>query len=560
MDGFQLATLSSNTLYPVLRRKRRDLEELSQNWLEQDCFFASFCSDKGIRFYRGDEDLLWRKGWLRADKVEICQAHNHTQEFRKVQTDLRSIGQSRGKLTDSKFRKLYFHPFRLITAHLITDSLKTDYSPVSVFSRTIVNHFPQERKRKLDYASEPKFLDLIDIWNGIADLTILLEPLYWPGIVGSLGGSKSGRSWKDYFELRDKYRKEIISLVSKMDFAQLRKGHEILTKEAYFLDKNRELYLLLRCSNWSARKQIAGKIGGALWIRHVAEVFRRGVEDAFGEKLLEEDRLDQGYAHIRIRQYGTERPLDFPHYHRQDVTEQFGLSTAIKVRWYVEGATEVGFLRWVLGGDSYLERNPGEVSVRNHQVEILDMKGEWGSKKAVKFLSDLRADIEAERFSYLMIDDDNDDNTRMVKRAIQQGCVIGMPFQSKPDFELNFTSDELVDAAILFDSESEMPINSKNILNILRSRNYSSGKEFQKAYINCHGGKRKSLKSERWGRCLAEIFNLRNRESNPLNSIIASAFQARKDNYRWYSSTFYLDPDTMKTRERPKQNTGTPIT
>lgn len=115
------------------------------------------------------------------------------------------------------------------------------------------------------------------------------------------------------------------------------------------MDKNSELYVLLRVGKWDIRKELAGKIGGALWIRHLAEVIRLAFEEVHATKWPEEDqRFGHWLAGGRRRFFGSERPLDDATRSKPYIAHRFGLFTGSSVRWYVEGHTEYGAISELL--------------------------------------------------------------------------------------------------------------------------------------------------------------------------------------------------------------------
>ena len=122
-----LAVKSEFSKYLV--RWSRDLKVLRQNWLLSESAFLSFARDRGITasgIVRGEPSEFHERGWLSADA---------------------RIG-----------KDLEFHPFRV---HVLHQALAH-------------KHVDSIRLRE---------------WNGTADLSILLEPIYWPEIVGHLRGS-----------------------------------------------------------------------------------------------------------------------------------------------------------------------------------------------------------------------------------------------------------------------------------------------------------------------------------------------------------------------------------
>ncbi len=88
-------------------------------------------------------------------------------------------------------------------------------------------------------------------------------------------------SESEYKVLQDQYREKALGLVRSLDPAVWKKVHESLCWQASMMDKNSDLYLLLRLAKWGQREKLKGTIAGALSIRHLAEVIRRAFEEVF---------------------------------------------------------------------------------------------------------------------------------------------------------------------------------------------------------------------------------------------------------------------------------------
>ena len=231
----------------------QDLELLRQNWLLNESAFIKFARDRGLAvrgIVTGDPSDLYKRGLLTSDGIE----HNG------------------GPL---------FHPFRM---YPLQSLLRTDQIGEAVQRRTQV-----------------------------ADLAILLEPIYWRCITGqySFHDISEDISESDYEAWLDQYRRKALHLVSTLDPSLWRETHKCLRIDAAQMDKNSELYLLLRLATWRQREKLKGPIAGALWIRHIAEVIRRAFEEVHTERWLEEDQpFGWRRPGNRERAFGSERPLD----------------------------------------------------------------------------------------------------------------------------------------------------------------------------------------------------------------------------------------------------------
>jgi hypothetical protein len=365
-----------------LRTWSRDLAALRQNDLLSESALLSFLRDRGLGV----------SGVLKGEPGVL-----HRQGF------LSADGR-RGK-------ELLFHPFRL---HVLERALSAG------------DHITPARAKE---------------WNSTAELAILLEPIYWPEITGHVRYSLGERDYNARFT---SYRRKAIRLVRSLDLDVWRKIHESLRIDAAWMDPNGELYILLRLSLWAQREALRGRIAGALWTRHMAEVIRRGFEEAYDTHWPEEDRaFGHWISGARLRLFGAERPYDDPLRSKTFVAYHFGLFTGSALRWYVEGETEYYAI-------SHALQQPSKLG-----VELVNLRGEIASEKrnaARKVEDALKEDLALRRSSVISFDRDLDPNVRAIRRQVEQGHVVGLVEANKPDFEFaNFSLQELIEIAASMD-------------------------------------------------------------------------------------------------------------
>jgi hypothetical protein len=220
-----------------------DLELLRQNRLLDEGAFITFARDRGIAIsgaVTGDPGTLHQRGWLASNGLD----HRG------------------GPL---------FHPFRLYCLHGILRKCEFRIPPAVLLERdSILGYVEQLSAFLLNIDLEEDAQE----YNHVADLAILLEPLYWPRITGRrvypIERSESDFTWR-----QDQYRQKVSQLVATLDSNLWRKRHESLCFEAAQIDDNGKLYLLLRLANWTQRERLKGRVALALWMRHIAEVIRR---------------------------------------------------------------------------------------------------------------------------------------------------------------------------------------------------------------------------------------------------------------------------------------------
>jgi len=405
---------------------------------------------------------------------------------------------------------LQFHPFRIYPLHLLSSNVP----PAAA----------QVRK-----------------WNETADLAILLEPIFWPMLTGHVRQSTPVRHDE---KRRKSYHRKILKLLQGLDPSVWEKVHESLRRDAAWLDKNTELYVLLRVCSWKQREQLIGKIGGALWLRHIAEVIRRAFEEAFDTHWLEEDRAFGHWpAGARKHAFGSERPLDDIMRSKPYLAYRFELFTGSALRWYVEGQTEYYAILYILP-------EPHRMG-----IELINLHGEIASGRAnaARKLEDmLKEDLSLRRFSAISFDRDVLANEKAVRRQIQQDHVVGSIAANDPDFEFaNFSLLELV--AIAASMDDRLGFNGDKV----RQTDWTGvnrGRKFEECYSK-NSERRTSLKGKEWGEALAQhaLHNQQNPKTNterPLLRQIWAALRGWDANYDFQKAKYTFDPQTFVPQRR----------
>ena len=390
----------------------QELEMLRQNRLLSESAFITFARDRGIAvsgMTTGDLGNLSKRGWLASDGLD-----HHGDPL--------------------------FHPFRIYPLHCILENCELPIA-TSVFL---------ERDNLIEFIERlPAFLLSIDLGedaresNEVADLAVLLEPVYWPCISGWRFYPSDRRKNKSDFTWRqDQYRRKALQLVATLDPNLWRKRHESLRFHAADLDDNGKLYLLLRLANWKQRESLKGRIALALWMRHIAEVVRRGFEEVHAERWLEEDQAFGQWpsSGLRTRLFGSERPLDDALQSKPYLAWEYGLFTGSSVRWYIEGETEYHAILQALP-------EPSKIG-----IELINLRGVIGADRdniALKLGDWLSGDKAFRRFSLISFDCDVETNVKAMRRQLDRQNIVGLIAAHKPDFEFdNFTIRELAEVAV----------------------------------------------------------------------------------------------------------------
>ncbi len=491
---------------------------LRQNSLLNESSFLSFAQDRGIPVVgvvEGEPGQFVNRGWLGRDDCEEDGSH-------------------------------LFHPFRIFAIYRILEAC--DLRIARCASLRADSYLRLTKRCLGEIPTDDEFRKLGAEWNRVVDLAVLLEPVYWPRIVEKQR-SPLVIDEKQLRKLQGDFRAQTLEFVKTLDPHKWRRVHECLRLDAWRLDKNAYLYILLRVADWHERQALKGPLSGALWLRHMAEVIRRGFEEAFAESWPEEygHGGDHWYPGAKQRIFATERPLDNAIRTKPSVAHKFGLFTGSSVRWYVEGDTEYfAFLEALSEPEVF-------------GIELVNLKGEIvnnQSNAAMKFEHMLADDRRSRRFSMVSIDRDVQQNERFLRRQIQEDSLVGLISLHEPDFEFaNFSRQELVEIAARMDDSKEGF--SGDAVREKRSEcAATTARELDSWYKSVSARSPANLKCGDWGRELARFsrnhpFREDGSERPMVNQVRAATF-GWSVGYRSHYKYYTFDPETFALIERPQ--------
>lgn len=436
----------------------------------------------------------------------------------------------------------FFHPFRMYPYLKAIQLCELKVTPTSSINRDSFRNLLSRVSEFLPSLEE--IAAEVGLADSISCLAILLEPIYWPKIINKTKMSIPNYSSVEEFELKIKpYRQRILDFVKSLDIETWGSYHERLRIEAAKLDDNHELYMLLRLAPWNKRERITGKIGGALWLRHIAEVIRLAFEEVHKVDWLEEhEAFGFWYEGAKTRLYGSERPIKNSLITKPRLAFEFGMHTGSIIRWYVEGETEYQAALYVLPKAALAG------------IEIINLKGVFkeNANAPMRLEDHLKNDRVLRRFSFISFDADKSENIRFLKKHVGQGNIVGYININHPDFEFeNFTLDELIEIAIEFDKK--LGFDSKT-LRMGHKQDFHSGKAFEKYYKE-YSIRKISLKGNEWGEALAE-YALDNplredtKERRTFLKTIDQILRARVVSYDYQRDDFEIDLNDFQIKEK----------
>lgn len=431
-----------------------------------------------------------------------------------------------------------FHPFRIYPFHMAIEMCRFNISASSSINR---DSFKEFLSKSCDFLPSLDFIkERVRQANDVVDLAILLEPIYWSKLTNKTTLLTSNDFEEHEYKV-NAYKMRILPFIKDLDPEVWSKHHESLRMTAAKLDNNVELYLLLRTSPWAKREKIVGQIGGALWLRHIAEVIRLAFTEVHSINWPEEyEAYGIWYKGAKERIYGTENPIDNNWLTKQHLAFEFGVHTGSTIRWYLEGETEYHAASYAL---------PEAASLG---IELINLKGIFkeNSKNFLRLEDNLSQDRALRRFSFISFDRDVKTNVRFLENQVKDGNVVGYINCNQPDFEFeNFTLEELIEVAISIDKAQGLDTQE---LSTADKSNIKSGKEFEKYYSE-HSETKKSLKGNLWGTCLAQYAldnPLKEKIKRPFIKTLEYALHSRIVRYEYQRDNFYIDPDDFKNKKK----------
>lgn len=282
---------------------------------------------------------------------------------------------------------------------------------------------------------------------------------------------------------------------------QLVKWHEMLSVRAALRDPMARWRTLIRYAPRTERIRTAGTALFAEDYYYFAEVIRRYLQKYHGlENLPEEDdalHKEQG-AVVKERLYGSRVTTDFNRGVFRKVVRQYQLDPQPRLRWFMEGDSEIGFM------ERFAELSG--VDLEQSGIETINLNG-LGGLAGDKTRILLQVSQIEEVFTYVSIDHDGLDKYSSMLRTFSDQKLLPAGFHVyKPDFESeNFTMEELAIAATRhasFDTATDVKFTEEEISQEQASTGLPVGKLIERL-----GRKKRTqvAKGQTWGKILAEI-------------------------------------------------------
>lgn len=489
---------------------------------------ASFGHDRGLASYNEKDIIqLWQLGLLKADFITsrrklhlVGLVASGTDRYGKyMYSDERQLPRRLRKWNNARTNmkplqegvELFFHPFRYYVLYHLNRILGLNISKMQMlyqegFSRVLDWSLSSFNR----WSETEQFTESIRKWNDVASLCILTEPCLYGRIFHSIHFSPYDvENYKTGIEeirqhIADYWDTNVRKLFHKLGSERLEEIRRDLCFDTQMLDKNRWVHTLLCLGDSKLRLELEGHLGGALFLRTMAEILRRATEEVFEKELREEDELGTGSVPYNFKKdfYGSNRLLDDTQA-GGDFVRRHGLNYKPRVHVYVEGQTEYGALKYFF--------NSMGIS-----VPITNLHGlvKEGNSMVTFFRDSLRGNIRDQIYSIVIIDGDVRANVRILESAARNNNaskddgIFGRFFLARPDFEFeNFEIEELEEVLWkLLGEESPTQTERELLHNHVRDTEgskafFDSVERFATSFPRLVGYK----KGEKWGEELLEF-------------------------------------------------------
>lgn len=545
-----------------------DLYDIWQMHFVSDNELGSIAQDRGLMSLSLGDYIknLWQLGLLRADLVKSVDQINipglnlvgqtaeniyYYSDEREPIREEKGIGGTIALLPAFPSQlTLLFHPFRYYVLYHIDRVLSLNIHPLQMLLS--VERYPDLLEIQLSefqkWSASSNFSQLINRWNDIVSLAVAAEPHTYTKIFGILRHSAFSNA-EEQRRLINQHWQEFKESLIKIGLEKIERVREDLCVDAERLDSNKDVHIILRLTEGENRlRTIKGRLGGAIYLETMAEMLRISAEEAFDTKLREEDELGFGISPIGVKEqlYGSNRLTDNNPSAKSEFLRRLGLDYGVRLRWYVEGDTEYHSIGQILG--------------RYTLIDLINLKGNVVAKggKGVAFRDNLRSDLRTGVFSFVLLDGDNDDYIRVVRKAAEDDEICGMFFISDPDFEFaNFTLEELTNIIWELAVENGGTPDEKPQL-IEAVAGIKSGEEFVKSAGQSVLALRNFGKGHIWGERLIKyawnnqvIATLSDvKKTRPIVDAINFAISAVNANYRATKTYYRVDPLTGLPKKR----------
>ena len=426
----------------------------------------------------------------------------------------------------------WWHPFQLWRATQLTRCLEINivsyqglYGPNSyrqLVDRVFQYHDPRERLVRL--VADERWYESF----AVIGMLLAAEPLVVEVLTGRITTDVlRGETFEGMSVWRQGINHDCVLSKNHCSVEMIRRWHAELAMNAELGDPLSDWRELIAYVPRQKRLTLKGAALRAEDGYYQAEVLRRylaiyhGVTDLPDEDLV---RLGPQVPSYKERFFGRQTTTDGDRSVFRNVVRQYDLDPQPRVRWFVEGETEIGFIeRW-----AELRR----VSLERAGIELIDLEGvgrlEDSLVRAILILSQ-----QEEIFVAMTVDGDDESagRRRVLENMSESGLLAAGYAISEPNFEdHNFSCEVMLSAAGALNTDIE-PVQ----LSDLETSPSGKGTGFE-TVRNAYWKLRtvELPKGTRWGRALADALNgTPTADEAPIHDQFTRLLRGSRSNYRF---------------------------
>jgi hypothetical protein len=429
-----------------------------QHWLLHSCReFESFLSRRDLSFFYRGLESLWDLGILRPIAIvrktegqEIAESlapvpgldEQYWMDVRPLPLTLprRPPEKSTSKLASEAL----YHPFQVWQAKLVHHCLKARIATSSALAParaylSTARRVRSDNRRALEHLlSSPVLLDSYKLIGVLLDIAPISLPRVTSWIRGGFDEYWPWRRRHDHNRLLEEH------VVTPEDF---KRWHEDLALSADLIDPLVDWFALTQQVNFEHRQPLENSLSGprgparlAQDLYLMAQTLRSYAAEFLGLVLPEENEVRLGpMATANQMNYGSPYVTHGYRRVRRRVAREYGLDSAVRLIWAVEGDTEIGFIQ------TYFAQVG--IDLHDRGIELRSLEG-IGGLKSNKLDDGLNAARREEQFVFVTVDDEGDARPRLRALASAGLITAGYRLWTGRCFETaNFSNAELAQVA-----------------------------------------------------------------------------------------------------------------
>lgn len=424
--------------------------------------FESFLSERDLSFFHDGLESLWELGILRPIAAARRSQEKGMPEGlvpvdgsdEEYWVDVRPLPLTLPRRAPERSMskvgsQALYHPFQVWQAKLVRDRLSAiplatslAVAPARTYLATARRVRTANRRSLQRLLSDQVLLDS----HRLIDVLLHVAPISLPWVTHRIVATFPERL-EDYWLWRRNHRSDRFLAEHDVVPEDFQRWHHDLALTATRVDPLASWFALtqqVELENRGPLERAAfapkgpARLAQDLYL--MAQIIRSYAREFLGLDLPEEDMVRWGpqATEVNRRSYGEPYVTQGSRDVRRRIARRYGLDSGVRLVWFVEGDTEIGFIR----------RYCAEVGIDldNRGILLQNLKGigGLGRQKAQKFERRLHEARHEEQFAFVMLDDEPEARARLRALARDGATTAGFRVWTGGSFETaNFSDTEL---------------------------------------------------------------------------------------------------------------------